>query len=308
MTPVLPSGRQFVIRHGDDVATVVELGGGLRSYIAAGRELLDGFAANEAVSNGRGQVLAPWPNRIDGGRYTWDGNEHQLALTEPARSNAIHGLLRFVPWNCARHDASEVAMSQQVLPQPGYPFALTVEVAYRLSDSGLEVTTTARNTGTADLPWALGHHPYLAPPGAEYIDECSIELRAATYVASDERGIPTDTVSATDTAFDLRAASSVRDLQLDTAFTDLERDDDGHAHVQLVGPNGIGTELWMDASYPYAQLFSGDTLAPDRRRRGLAVEPMTAPANAFRSGTDVIRLEPGAATSHQWGIRALTGG
>lgn len=304
-TTTLPTGHQFSIRSGDDHATIVELGGGIRSYVANGRELLDGFDETEPVSSSRGQVLAPWPNRIDAGRYAWDGIEHQLPLTEPARGNASHGLLRFVRWDCERHDESELVLTQLVLPQPGYPFSVRVELRYRLSSDGLSVTTTAANIGTRPLPWASGQHPYLAAPDGGTIDACSVELHAATMLAADERGIPLDPRATVGTEYDLHGAPVLDTLRLDTAFTDLIRDERGRASVRLIAPDGRGSELWVDGAYPWIQLFTGDTLAPRRRRRGLAVEPMTAPANAFRSGTDVIRLDPGDHFRATWGMHAV---
>ena len=302
---LLPTGRQFTIRHGDDHATVVELGGGIRSYVAGGRELLDGYAETEQVTSSRGQVLAPWPNRIDGGRYTWDGQEQQLPLTEPARGNASHGLLRFVSWQGDEHTTDAVTMRCTVLPQPGYPFALAVDVSYAIDGDGLHVTTTATNVGDAALPWASGQHPYLAAPDGGCIDDCSVELRAATMLPSDARGLPLAPCPTRGTAFDLGEPRRLGDLQLDTAFTDLERDADGTAHVRLRAGDGRGTLLSVDGSYRWIQLFTGDTLPPVRRRRGLAVEPMTAPPNAFRSGIDVMRLEPGAVATSAWHVRAI---
>ncbi len=305
MTPTTPTGTQYAISCGDDHAIVVELGGGLRSCVLDGRELLDGFGEHEAVSNSRGQVLAPWPNRIDGGRYAWDGAEQQLALTDPAGGNATHGLLRFMRWERVDQQPDAVELRQLCLPQPGYPFSIDVHVRYELGPDGLSVTTTATNVGTSDAPWASGQHPYLAPPGATSLDECSVQLEAATVLPADSRGIPLEPIPATDTDFDLHAPRSLDGLRLDTAFTDLARDGDGRALARLVGPDGRGTELWVDGAYPWLQLFTGDTLAPERRRRGLAVEPMSAPANAFNSGTDLVRLAPGASWSATWGMRAL---
>ncbi|MCW2924163.1 MAG: aldose epimerase [Thermoleophilia bacterium] len=302
MPATLPTGRQFTISRGDARATVVELGGGIRSYVADGRELLDGFGEDETVSSSRGQVLAPWPNRIDGGAYEWDGADHQLPLSEPAKGNAAHGLLRFTRWECAAHTDDEVTLSQLLLPQPGYPFSLAVEVRYRLTSRGLDVTTTARNVGSRALPYASGQHPYLAAPNGGLLDACTVQLRADTFLPADERGIPTQAESVDGSQFDLREPRAIGDLQLDTAYTDLERDAEGRAAATLLGPDASGTQLWVDESYSWLQLFTGDTLAPERRRRGLAAEPMTAPANAFRSGTDVTRLEPGQAHTACWGL------
>ncbi len=96
-----PSGEQVELTLGDQRAVVVEVGGGLRSYAAGGRELLDGYGIGERATSGRGQVLVPWPNRIQDGSYEFDGERQQLALTEPEHANAIHGLVRWTAFTVA---------------------------------------------------------------------------------------------------------------------------------------------------------------------------------------------------------------
>jgi galactose mutarotase-like enzyme len=91
---IAPSGEQIAIAVGDQRAVIVEVGGGLRSYSASGLDLVDGYGGDEMSSSGRGQVLIPWPNRLEGGSYEFDGKHHQLPLNEPERRNAIHGLVR----------------------------------------------------------------------------------------------------------------------------------------------------------------------------------------------------------------------
>ena len=79
---IAPTGEQIEIAAGDQQAVVVEVGGGLRSYSAGGRELVDGYGACEMSSSGRGQALIPWPNRQQDGSYDFDGRHHQLPLNE----------------------------------------------------------------------------------------------------------------------------------------------------------------------------------------------------------------------------------
>jgi len=101
---IAPSGEQITITAGDQQAVVVEVGGGLRSYSTRGRELVDGYSADEMSSSGRGQVLIPWPNRLQDGSYEFDARRHQLPLNEPERRNAIHGLVRWATWTIAEQD------------------------------------------------------------------------------------------------------------------------------------------------------------------------------------------------------------
>jgi aldose 1-epimerase len=300
-----PSGRQYTIVHGGDRATVVEVGGGLRSYVAGGRELLDGYAEDQMATSARGQPLIPWPNRLRDGRYTWDGLTHQAPLSEPEKGNAIHGFLRFANWTCLGQTTSRVDLGHVLHPRPGYPFTLAVRLSYVLSFDGLTVTTTARNVGTQALPYAAGQHPYLAV-SAGLVDGCTLQAPGATYLPTDDRGIPSGREPVQGSQYDFRAGREIGPVELDLAFTDLDRDEDGRAWVRLRAPDGRGAGIWLDESYPYVELFTGDSLPdPQRRRRGLGVEPMTAPPDAFRSGTDVQRLEPGTSASASWGIRAL---
>ena len=62
-------------------------------------------------------------------------------------------------------------------------------------------------------------------------------------------------------------------------------------------------ELWADTSYPLIQIYTADTLAPERRRTGLGVEPMSCPPNALQTGELIVRLDPGQAWEGRWGVR-----
>jgi aldose 1-epimerase len=186
-------------------------------------------------------------------------------------------------------------------PQPGYPFSLALRLEYALSDAGLEVRTTATNVGREACPYGAGAHPYLTI-GTATVDPLVLRAPGGTVVESDERGLPVGRTAVDGTEYDFRASRPIGSTKLDNAFTDLERDGDGRARVELSDPeSGDGVVLWVDLSYGYLMLFTGDS-RPDVARRSLAVEPMTCPPNAFRSGEAVIRLEPGGSTTSVWGI------
>jgi len=300
---IAPSGEQITIAVGDQQAVVVEVGGGLRSYSSGGRELVDGYGADKMSSSGRGQVLIPWPNRIADGSYEFDGKRYQVPLNEPERSNAIHGLVRWAAWNVAERAADRVVMEHVLHPQPGYPFSLRTSIEYALSDRGLRVRTTTTNLGTERCPYGHGAHPYLTL-GTATIDRLFLTLPARTVLQSDQRGLPIDSKAVDGTGYDFRQSRQIGSTVLDHAFTDLQRDENHLAWVKLRDPDsGIQVSLWVDRSYPYLMLFSGDPL-PDVRRRSLAVEPMTCPPNAFRTGVYLIWLEPGSSSTGTWGITA----
>ena len=299
-----PSGEQVELALGEQRAVVVEVGGGLRSYEVAGRDLVDGYGVTEMSTSGRGQVLMPWPNRVEGGAYEFGGRRHQLALDEPADGIAIHGLVRWAGWTIAERDPSRVVMEHTLHPQPGYPFALALSIEYALSQSGLEVRTTATNVGSDPCPFGSGAHPYLTV-GGEQIDSALLHVPADTVLHSDEHGIPSGSGPVVGTDYDFREPRAVGATKLDTAFTGLERDEDGLARVELRHPdNGGGLMLWVSESYRYLMLYTGDN-RPDVNRRSLAVEPMTCPPNAFASGDDLIVLQPGGSFQGTWGISPL---
>lgn len=299
---VAPSGHQFEIRHGEQRATVVEVGGGVREYAVGDRAVLEPYPLDAICDGAHGTPLIPWPNRLGDGRYRYDGVDHQVALTEPDKRNAIHGFLRWRSWQPAEHVGHRVVVRTRIHPQPGYPFSVEVSVAYELGPGGLVVSTTATNLSDVPAPYGCGQHPYLSP-GDALIDGCTLELDAGTRILTDpERQLPTGRERVDGTDFDFRRARRLGVQQIDHAYTDLARGDDGRAWARLTGPDGCCVALWVDEHHSYLELYTGDTLAEGRRRRGLGVEPMTCPPNAFQSGYDLIRLEPGDALTTTWGV------
>ena len=298
-----PSGRQIEIVHGAQRVTVVEVGGALRAYRIGEYEVLDGYGLQEQCTGARGQSLIPWPNRLEDGVYTFDGQEQQLALSEPAKHNALHGLVRWCNWSVAEREDHRVVMVHRLHPQPGYPFALDLSIAYSLSAAGLRVTTTAVNVGPKSCPYGAGAHPYLTV-GAERLDDATLAVPASTWLPADERGLPLGEQPVDGTPYDFREPRTIAATQLDTGYTDLLRDEDGLARVRLsAGQTGPAVALWVDESHPYLMVFTGDSLPePERRRRGLGVEPMTCAPNALRSGAGLQILEPGSSFTGSWGI------
>ena len=293
-----PTGEQYVIAsHG--YRAVVTQTGVLRQLRHDGRDLVDGFADDAVPAAGRGQLLVPWPNRIRDGRYAFGGTTHQLALTEPKRGNASHGLVRWVSWSLVRHDPAVVELRYFLPAQTGYPWALDLSTTWVVGAEGLTVTQAATNRSDSPAPYASGAHPYLLA-GTGPCDGWELGLPAATYLTVDEeRLLPTGRAS-----FEGIVGEPLGDTVLNHAVTDLERDDEGVARVRLFDSGAdSGTELWVDAHHRWLQVYTGDdTPTP---RVSVAVEPMTAPPDAFNSGEDLVVLDPGASFSASWGIRSL---
>jgi aldose 1-epimerase len=304
-----PSGDQFEIVASDYRAVVTECGAGLRVLEHDGRAVVDGYAEDERAPGGRGQLLAPWPNRIRDGAYHFDGRDLQVGLTEPARHHAIHGLARWTAWTAEEHTATSVSLGYRLMAQTGYPWTLDLHVVYDLSADGLTVTQTATNLSAQPAPYASGAHPYLTA-GAGPVDRWELTLPASLRLVADDRKIPVGEEAVDGTAYDFRMARPLRDLVLDDGFGDLARSDSGTATAEVRDPaTGQGAALWVDRHHPWLMVYTADDQPGPAARRSLAVEPMTAPPDAFRTGRDLLTLapagEPGDEVSVSWGIRAL---
>jgi aldose 1-epimerase len=303
-TPAPLSGHQIHLSLGDQEATVTDVGAKVRRYAVGGRDVFVPFPEDQVAPAGHGAVLVPWPNRIRDGLYTWEGEELQLDITEPDRVTALHGLAMWQRWTPVEVEDAAVTLELRLAPSGGYPFDLLVRTTYRLTAAGLHVQTSATNLGEQAAPYGVGFHPWLSPGDGD-LDECTVRLDAASRVTVDERLLPTGTEPVTG-HFDLREPRTARGLDLDDAFLDVLRDEDGLSWIRLEGPDGRTAAVWMDESMDAWQACTGDHIgAVDYRRCGLAAEPMSCIADAFRTGDRLVRLEPGATHEVTWGAALL---
>ncbi|MFI0445098.1 aldose 1-epimerase family protein [Actinomadura sp. 6N118] len=295
------TGAQYEISAGPYRAVVTEAGAALRTLTHHGNPLILTHGADEAAPAAFGQLLIPWPNRVDRGRYSYDGEEHQLDVSEPAFGGAIHGLVRWSPWRLSERRPDGVTLTHRLLGSAGYPFRLDLEAGYSLDpDRGLTVRITAANAGSRTAPYGHGAHPYLTV--GEPIDACTLTVPADHYLPVNDRMIPDGPPrEVAGTSYDLRDGRVLGDLTIDNAFTGLARDTDGLAWVHLAGSRHT-TSFWMDDAHPWLEVFTADTIPAGTRRQGIGVEPMTCPPNAFVSGIDLIDLKPGARHTGSWGI------
>lgn len=300
-----PSGAQYRISHGDQHATVTEGSASVRQYRVGDREVFQSFAEDEIAPAYHSAVLIPWPNRIAGGRYAFDGEQYQLAITEPERNSALHGLACWQPWTLVNHESDRVSLSFRILPSPGYPFHLETRVEYRLGEDGLRVTTTSANTGDRSCPYALGFHPYIAAAPGSHIDDCALSLDVRRRLVPDELLIPQGDEPVADGPYDFRTPRQVGPMTLDDAFADVVRDAQGRSWARLKGVDGRTAAVWADENFGYWQVYSADRLPGSMARQAMAIEPMTAAPNAFNSGDGLTRLEPGESFTAVWGAALL---
>ncbi|WZH37795.1 MAG: aldose 1-epimerase family protein [Microbacterium enclense] len=294
-----PTGHRFHLRGPRSSAEIAQVGAALRALTVDGVDLVPRYPDDVPTPAASGVVLVPWPNRIRDGKYTFDGVDQQLAISEPKFGNASHGLLRFGTYQPIEQTDERLVLGADVVPQTGYPFHLRTRVTFALRADGLHVTHDIENIGATTAPVALGVHPYLCIGGVP-TEDLVIHSTGTTTLVLDERNIPVDEVPV-DEHTDLRGGRRLGDASLDNGYRGLDRDAEGRAHHTLTAPDGRRLQMWQDEGFGWAQVFTTDRYPG--QSLAVAIEPMTAPANAFASGIDVSALAPDSAIRREWGIR-----
>jgi aldose 1-epimerase len=295
-----------LLRHGDYEAVVTPVAAGVRVLRHRGRDLIVPYEAGAVRPYYRGATLAPWPNRVVDGRYSFDGQALQLALTEPERGHALHGLVAWTRFTPGQADSSSASWAHRIEAQTGYPFLVEVTVRHSLGDDGLTWSVTGRNVGDRAAPWGTAPHPYLCV-GTGHVDDWQLELPAERVLdVTPDRLVPLDLRPVEGTDFDFRKPRRIGGTEMDHAFTGLLADATGEAAVRLRSSSGAGVQCrWDPRTLPWLQIHTADVTSSPANRVGLATEPMTCPPDAFNSGTDLVVLAPGATHTVAWTISAL---
>lgn len=294
-----PTGIPFSLRRGDVAAEITQVGASLRHLAVGGVNIVPPYPADEPTPMASGVVLVPWPNRIRDGVWQDGDVTRALAITEPKLRNASHGLLRFTSYDVVEQSESSLTLRGTIVPQTGYPYLVETTVTYALTDAGIEVTHTLTNHSATPAPVALGTHPYVTIGGVDP-RELVLHIPAETYFETDDRMLPIGEQPVSG-GTDLRAGRRLGDVELDTGFATLRRDADGLARTTLTAPDGRTVTVWQGEGFDYVQAFTTDRYPG--QPLVVAVEPMTAPAEAFNSGRGLRRLAPGETWELHWGIR-----
>ena len=245
-------------------------------------------------------MLIPWPNRLQDGSYEFDGRRHQLPLTEPEHSNAIHGLVRWVGLAGARARAAP----RRARARPSSTARLSVLARARRSSTSCRRAVSPsgrlrRTSGTRRCPYGSGAHPYLTL-GAETIDDVVLRVPARTVLRSDDRGIPVGTVAVDGTELDFRSAR--RDRR-DEARQRLHRPrarrrgpspastvEVGRQGPDALGRRGLSVRHGLHGRHP---------LRATSRTRGRADDLSSERVPQRRA---LVTLEPGESHTASWGL------
>jgi aldose 1-epimerase len=281
-------------------AVVSKRGASLRLLRVGGVDLVEPTTSFAIPPGMAGVVLAPWPNRTEGASWQLGGVQQLLEVTERELGHANHGLFADRDFALTNGSANSAVMSASLAHVPGYPFSIRLSVSYTLAAAGITVKLAATNTGEGSAPVAVGAHPYLRL-GAVPSEQLRIVVPAHSARQPDGRLLPGPAFPVAGTSWDLRSPRLVSDIPRHGTWESAPSEE--HC-VVLLSPEGSAVELWSDDCFRYIQLYLADGFSTDEgTRTALAVEPMTAPPNALRSGEGLRWLEPGEAFSASWGIR-----
>jgi aldose 1-epimerase len=300
-----PTGEQFRLTretpNGLGEAVIVEVAASIREFRIGGVELTEPYGEFSSPPFADGIVLVPWPNRVKDGVWQLDGVPQQLDITEPDKHNSIHGLLRYTPYRVLEQTDGAVTLGATIFPQHGYPFLLETSVRHELTDDGMTVTHRITNESDLPAPVAIGTHPFFQI-GDVPTEQLTLRVDAGTRFPADDRLIPSGEIPVDGTDYDLREGRAVSELTLDDAFGDVKPID--RVTAVLTAADGRSVALWQDESFPYVQVFITRTFPRGTEFvTAIALEPMTAPANAFNSGQSLKWLNPGETWEAAWGIR-----
>jgi aldose 1-epimerase len=295
-----PTGEQFILRRGAVTAEIGALAAVLRSLRIGGVDLTEPTPVDAMPSHGNGIVMAPWPNRVRDSVWMLDGEPQQLDVTDPELGNAIHGLLRNTPYRVREQSDHSVTLGATIYPQHGWPFLVDSWVTYTLTDDGLTVTHGAENRSGRAAAWAVGAHPYFRV-GDVPIEQLTLTITGDRWYELDEKYNPVGQ-HPIDDDHDLRSGRLLGDLDVNIAYGGVTTGPEGAAW--LAAPDGSRVTVWQDEPFGWVQTFTPRDF-PGAQGTGLAVaiEPMTAPADALNSGEGLRWLEPGERHEASWGVR-----
>jgi len=286
---------------GDWTAVVSSHGASLRGLSWQDNPVVTGYRGAANKRGGQGDVLIPFPGRVAGGRYRWDGLDYQLPITDRDGPNAIHGFVRTLDWELESHTLASAAFRLRFAGAKGYPFPLTLRVEYSLDANGLQVDTAITNSGSQDAPVAIGFHPYFTV-GSERVDSDTLTL-PFSEVLEFEQLIPTGVVQpVAAVGLDFQTPRTIGTTPLNHCFASPSRGADGLVRVRLnYGLRAFA--VWMDESFDYVVIYTGDALPPEHARTSIAIEPMSCGSDAFNHPEwGLLRLNVGSTHTSQWGV------
>lgn len=286
------------IESGEYVQIIPSFGANLHELYLKGEVVIEGAESSdtfkERAAMFEGAKLAPFPGRVENGKYSFSGQNYLLDLNEAGAGNAIHGLIYnqsfdIVETSCTEQKGS-ATLENKYEGGEGYPFKFTIRIQFVLEDHGLTLKTTLKNRDNATIPIGDGWHAYLKL--GTIVDSLEIELPEVEKLELGPKLIPT----------------GQREHQPSRKFMigEQELDDCFKLHnltgtvTTYLSKEDRTLEIWQETGhegYNYLVVY----IPPDRDR--IAIEPMTCAPNSFNNGEGLIKLKPQQSIDLTTGIR-----
>lgn len=246
-------------------------------------------------SSGGIPLLFPFPGRIAGGKFSWDGKDYELPATN--NGNAIHGFCHTRPWEVIEQSASSVTARFHAFKiDPSlkelWPADFLLEATYKITGSSLVMDYVATNVDDKPLPCGFGTHPYFRVPlGGASADACIAKTPAAKKWELVDM-IPTGRIVDLEDAAALAAGKTFGSMQYDDVFTDLTMPD-GQFESELLDP---GSKVSMKIRF--AAPFRECIVYTPPHREAICIEPYSCVPGAInlatsQDNTGLIVLAPG---------------
>lgn len=249
-------------------------------------ERIDSNNADDIFTNAK---LSPFANRIENGKYNFNGKSFALPIMFPEENNSCHGFLYAKKFNVSNKEINNESASCSLSykydnEDEGYPFTYEIDLTYKLTlNDGLICTTRIKNLSTSAIPISDGWHHYFDLD--VIVDNLMMKLDVLKVIEVNDKKIPTG-ISKPYEKFS--KPELINKMNFDTCF--LVNPNAGKSFTQLIDErNKINLTIWQETGknkFNYLNVY----IPSDRK--SIAIEPMTSNINAFNNREGLIILNP----------------
>ncbi|HUE71694.1 MAG TPA: aldose 1-epimerase [Pirellulaceae bacterium] len=239
----------------------------------------ENFARGTERASGSGTpILFPFPGRIAGTTFVWEGKSYPLEAGD-GRGNAIHGFVHTRPWRVLEQTPTRLvgqfhASQDDPSLQGRWPSDFRITATYTLAGTSLAMHYLCENCGDAPLPCGLGTHPYFRLPlGGSDAGACLVRLPVREWWELAEM-LPTGRKFPVDNAEQFAAGQKFADMKFDDVFTELTFAD-GWCRPSIHDPSGATVTVAFDAAFRACVVYTPP------HREAICIEPYTCVAGAF---------------------------
>jgi len=291
--------------------------GALKSVLLDNKRNASDVRAN---TGWRGDMLAPYANRISNGTYSVNGKTYYLDRNEdrsPYAIGALHGYLYSKVMTIEEATGDDRSAKLRLSynfdgTDPGYPFPLRVELTYSLTGHGFEIAWKAINLGKAEpLPFFNSWHSYFKVTDVSKavltLDRCSAwnHILVTNNSNTDSDLIPT---GLTEPFGDFDGTKPIGGTLEEPTYWDDEFKMTASAkkcrtiETKVTDPStGETSVLFSDNQFRWIQVYTGTMKS--QGEQAIAVEAMSGEADAWNNMQGMRLLQAGEEWEGSFGIR-----